>query len=158
MPIPLSSRPTTKPQRQKLRHLTLTELKSVIANTFKHYTKRHMYQRKATIHVRSHGCSKKLLKASKPKPRRTRHNGPHRSHQTESSKSSKKGNLPQAQAWTYGKNDVLPPNALEIVSKLVKYIINTNYFPPKLNETILLTIHKRGDTTHISNYRGIMLN
>jgi hypothetical protein len=51
----------------------------------------------------------------------------------------------------------LPQEGLEVTTELVRYIIQNNYFPEYIKETIMITIFKKGDPTHLENYRGIML-
>src|SRR5947207_5113884 len=72
----------------------------------------------------------------------------------------KKGNpfpSPGPDLWEKWCVRHLPEEALAIITELVRYILDKNYFPSYLKETTLLTIHKKGDITKLANYRGIML-
>jgi hypothetical protein len=51
----------------------------------------------------------------------------------------------------------LPQEGIGVTTELMRYIIQKNYFPEYIKETITITIFKKGDPTHLENYRGIML-
>jgi hypothetical protein len=52
----------------------------------------------------------------------------------------------------------LRDDALSPVLSLLNYIISSSHFPDCLKPTNISTIHKRGPTTFLSNYRGIACN
>lgn len=70
----------------------------------------------------------------------------------------RKGNArptPGPDGWEKWFLKFLSDSALEIVLKLVNYIISSSHFPSCLKPTNISTIHKKGPNTILSNYRGI---
>ena len=52
----------------------------------------------------------------------------------------------------------LSDHALSVILKLLNHIISRSHFPACLKPTNLSTIHKRGPSTYLSNYRGVACN
>ena len=65
---------------------------------------------------------------------------------------------PGPDGWEKWCVRLLPDETLNIITRLVQYILDNSYFSDNMKETIVVTIFKKGDPTSLSNHRGVMLS